>query len=790
MIHKKPHHTVFGYVRNQGKIVPFGVPTKYMQNTFLFGKIKSGKSTILKMLMKQDIRDGIGFFFLDPHRQTAMDVVAMIPESLRDRIVYFSLAAPREFDGMCNRVNPFEYENDQDRFDVVASFVSMLAHHYTNDGKIGWGPRLEMVIRHITHLLVSVPNSKLQDMGKILNDEKTRKYFLSFCTFQPTLDFFDNQFGNLTDDATMAVSNKIDELLSTPAVTMFLDAAKSTITIKQMIDQGKFVIMDLLGGSTIPITELIGSVMLHMFNVEGKKRQQLGIYDNIPFNIYVDECHMFAGTVLLELSNTVRKFGMHLTLATQTVDKLSKEFARDITSLNQVIVSFSSSSETEKTLSKTFQMDAKSITSLSKHMFMLWADTDPPIRARGITKPMPSVRFEDVKPIIAESLKNSSKVNVDLYMPPLRHKHRMGLTLSPLEFFLLNTLYLEMRDMTRDELIAATLLKFDVSPRKISEALFTKLENLRYVVQTIPQTDDGDKNESMRLAITSLALDTLYSKSIAGRRGGSDLHVSTQLNIMDIQHKNYNYCILDTAEHNTEKADLTVFSFKGIDETEPETIYSKYDPDFWSDDILAIEVETEPSKHPPSERYPISQIYKNFTKNKKNHCNVCFVTFSQDSGEKIREILAHYSIGREEYQLMIVPPSVRIPKENNSITPEEEKIIRTLDDIPGSTAKKIIAASKLDPFEAIAAINSLENKNILERSGAGKHNSKTVWIKKQDLTKPANEKDNSEYSATDSGQLLLLINEDQYNTKAKEELQKRGFVIKSKPSGGFTISKK
>ena len=667
--------TVFGYVRIKGKLVPFGVAAKEVQNTFLFGKIKSGKSTILKMLMKQDIRDEIGFFFLDPHRQTAMDVIAMIPPHLRHRIVYLSLAAPREFEGHCNRINPFEYEDDRDRFDVVVSFISMLAHHYTNDGKMGWGPRLEMIIRHTTHLLVSIPNSKLQDMGKILNDEKTRNYFLSHCTFKPTLDFFNNQFDDLTGDATMAVANKIDELLSTPAVTMFLDAAKSTITIKKMINEGKFVIMDLLGGSTEPITELIGSVMLHMFNVEGKKRQQMGDYADTPFNIYVDECHMFAGTVLRELSNTVRKFGMHLTLATQTADKLSKEFAGDITALNQIIISFNSSADTEKLLSRTFEMEPKTITSLSKHMFMLWADTNPPILARGITKPIPSVKFKDVRPIIKASLEDSPKINIDLYMPPLRNKHGIGPTLSPLEFFLLNTLYIEVRDMTYGELIKATLLKFDVTPRKISEALFTKLDNLRYVTQGISQMDDGDASNSMRLAITSLALDTVYSKSIAGRRGGGDLHVSTQLDIMDIQLKNYNYCVLDTAEKTTEKADLTVFSFKPADETKPINAFKKYDPDFWSDDVLAIEVETEPSKHPPSEKYPISQIFQNYTKNKKHHYDVCFITFSQKSGEKIRDILAHYNIGKEEYQLVIISPSVRtdIPQPDQSITPQEEK---------------------------------------------------------------------------------------------------------------------
>jgi len=667
----------------------------------------------------------------------------------------------------------------------------MLAHHYTTDGKKGWGNRLEMIIRHTTHLLESIPNSKLQDMGKILNDEKTRKYFLSHCTFQPTIDFFNSKlFTDLNSDALMAVANKIDELLSTPTVTMFLDAAKSTISIKRMINEGKFVIMDLLGGASEPITELIGSIMLHMFNVEGKKRQIHGDYEKTPFNIYVDECHMFAGTVLRELANTVRKFGMHLTLATQTVEKLSKELAGDMTSLNQVIVSFNSSPDTEQLLARTFEMDKKTITSLSKHMFMLWADTVPPIRCRGITKFMPSVTFKEIKPVIAQCLENASKVNVDLYMPPLRNKHGIGPSLSPLEFFLLNTLYLEARDMTRDELIVAALVKFDVTPRKISEALFTRLTNSRYVHQAIPQTDDGDNNNSMRLAITSLAMDTIYSKSIAGRRGGGDLHVSTQLNLMDIQLKNYNYCILDTAEKTTEKADLTVYSFKPVDETEPITAYTKFDPDFWSDDVLAIEVETDPSKHPPSEKYPISQIFQNYTKNKKNHYDVYFIVFSQKSGEILRDILAHYSIGKEEYHLHIIEPSVRIDKsELTSITSEEEKIIRTLDDIPGGTAKKIIKASKLNPIEAAAAIKSLEKKDILERSGIGSANSKTVWNKKQDLTEPANTPPNDEFSSMDSGQLLLLINEDQYNIKAKAELKKRGYVIKKKPAGRFSISK-
>ena len=201
-------------------------------------------------------------------------------------------------------------------------------------------------------------------------------------------------------------------------------------------------------------------------------------------------------------------------------------------------------------------------------------------------------------------------------------------------------------------------------------------------------------------------------------------------------------------------------------------------------------METDPAKHPPSEKYPISQVYKNYTKNIKNHYDVCFVVFSEKSADKIREIMAHYNIGRELYQIVTVSPKTDLPIQDTAINTHEEKIIRTLDDISGGTARTIIQASKLNPIEAISAINSLEKKGVLERSGTGTANSKPVWVKRQDLTQPESQRGQSEYSDTDSGQLLLIINDDPYNVAAKEELYKRGYTIKKKPAGGFSISKK
>ncbi|MBI5146463.1 MAG: type IV secretion system DNA-binding domain-containing protein [Thaumarchaeota archaeon] len=801
--------TVFGYVERRGELVPFGIPKKDNQNTFIFGEIKSGKTTLLKTLIAQDVKDGTGFFLLDPHRQCAMDILAMIPPEQRNRIVYISLGSPIAFDGYCIRINPLECENPDEKYIAVSSFMSMLSQHY---GKF-WGPKLETLIRNMVNVLIHIPDSKFTDMIKILTDKKVREYMLTFCPYENTVSFFQHIYESSYESETAGSAyNKIDKIVSIPTVLMMLDATKSSITVERMIKENKIVIMDLLSGATPEIAEFMGAVILHMFNVEGKRRQEKGINQDAQFNIYVDEAHMFSSAVLRELLNTVRKFGMRLTLATQTIDKLNEDLADEVLALCQTVVSFRCNYNTAKMLADSLPLDTRKITTLSNHMFALWSKSDPPVQGIGITKPMPSFSYEQVRHIMRESLERyGDKVNLSTYMP-VNASAKNGPKLSPLEFFLLNTLYLEGRDMTWGELSQAAHCTFEVTPREINAALFdTLVSHNRYVIANKPKMDDGDSSINLRFSISKLAISSIYSKAVAGRRAGGQLHVGTIFAMMDSQLRNHNYCVIDRGDKNEEMADMLVYSFLPIHENNKIThdsagnqapgLFTMYNPKKWSHDVIAVEVETDTTKHE-------SQVYRNYVKNKKNNHDVCFVVFSDKIAIHITDVLAKNGIGVEQYQIMVFPQGITQEQERQGqdvlLSESEAAIIRELEHTDGATTRRIIKTASLAPLEVFAALQSLERKKILEKSGIGhKGSKKTTWIKKDEMVQKSEPKDDkvqepkpqiqtqpTKYATSETNALLFLINEGSEDPDVFEELRRRNYGICPKKKGaGFSIHK-
>ena len=217
-------------------------------------------------------------------------MIASIPVEKHDKIVYISLDSQNDSARLI-QLNPIELKKPDDRFLLVDSFLYMLAYHFSSGGRIGWGPRLEMIMRHVLHLLVSKPGATLKDLPQILIDETLRKEFIAMCDFRPTIEFFEQQWDGIPDDGKTAAFNKINSVISTPEIITLFDTASSTVSISDMITKGLFVIMDLDGRVTEEITNLVGSILIHMFSMEGKSRRGLKHLSQHTFNIYINEDH-------------------------------------------------------------------------------------------------------------------------------------------------------------------------------------------------------------------------------------------------------------------------------------------------------------------------------------------------------------------------------------------------------------------------------------------------------------------------------------------------------------------
>src|SRR5438270_5341233 len=70
------------------------------QHLYVLGKTGTGKSTLLRNLILQDIAAGEGIGLIDPHGDLATDILDHIPRGRTDDVVYFDPAADNAIIGL------------------------------------------------------------------------------------------------------------------------------------------------------------------------------------------------------------------------------------------------------------------------------------------------------------------------------------------------------------------------------------------------------------------------------------------------------------------------------------------------------------------------------------------------------------------------------------------------------------------------------------------------------------------------------------------------------------------
>ncbi len=685
-----------------------GIPRKDQIHTAIFGEVGSGKSTVNTIMINQNINRGEGFLVLDPHGSLAQDVIRMIPESKKHKLVYISLDSVTRW-GKTIKINPLEVKDLKERYVIVMNFVQALKNIYRDS----WGPQLEMILRNAANALVEIEGSTLRDMVKIITDPRMRSVYLNRVANPDVRNFWSVLYEQYYQkDAGRAAYNKLDKILATPQVAAMLDTPRSTIDFENVIESGKWVVIDLSSGGSDDVVSFVGTILINMVYVEAKKRFGNTEADHKPFFMYIDEAHLFAPFALRELLNTMRKANVKVAITSQTLNTFPRDFAKEVSALVRTIVCFKVDIETASMFKTVMPVPIEVLTSLSHGRFAFYSQGDPPLS--GLLRVFPIVdRKRDWMDLARQSVAQyGEKTSLEKYITPTK-KEGDGPQVSPLEAAILLLLYNENRDMTRDELCDFIQKMFDVPRKEVLEKLEDILMNrLRLVERKNVRTGDGDRNLATRYVLSSLAYNSVFSQAAMGRRAGSDLHLATIFMIMAMQQQSFKFCIPDLGDSGKQRPDLLVFEPQKIQNSSSETMY---DPLQWSNKVIAVEVETDPTKHS-------LQVLENFEKNFEFGHDTWFVVFSEKHRQYITELLEKNRVDRKLYKISIVEPESveRLSNvQNNSVahlTREELEIYNALG--RGRTAKSVAERVGLSSYDVMAILWRLEQKGLAERGYA------------------------------------------------------------------------
>lgn len=361
----------------------YGIPSNDRIHTAIFGESGAGKSETMKLLIMQCIKRRQGFMLIDAHGMLARDILALMPRELWKNTIYINPATALWFNRVVS-INPLAYSNDEEKHIVAMSFLNVLKNLYADS----WGDRLETILRNAINVLLD--NSKevtLKDLRSFIINSEFRDSILRSVTDLDVLHFWYDIFEkNYKKEAVGVVYNKLDKILSTPLAMVMLNS-RSSIDIAQAMREGRFILVDLVDIASDDIVAFLGSLLIHLVYVEAKRCIRFSSSHSYKtFNLFIDEAHLFQSFAIREVLNTLRKFNVKVTVATQSVNSLPSNIAKEIPSLCRTIICFKCDTTTATLFKDLLPLSRDELLSLSLHEFAFYSHASPPVTGIAMSK--------------------------------------------------------------------------------------------------------------------------------------------------------------------------------------------------------------------------------------------------------------------------------------------------------------------------------------------------------------------------------------------------------------------
>lgn len=362
------HETAFIGVRSKirGEELCGILPEDRRQHVYVIGKTGTGKTTLLRNLICQDIMRGHGVGIIDPHGDLAEELLDCIPSWRADDVLYFN-PADADFPVGFNLL----HASSSDRRPVEASSVVAAFKHYWRDS---WGPRLEYILYASVAALMECENVSLLSVSRMLSDEQYRLWVVKQVSDPVVRSFWENEFAHYDTrflaEVIAPIQNKVGQLLMAAPLRNVFGQVKSKIAPRFIMDNKRIFIANLSKGRLgEDKANLLGSLLVSKFHTAAMERADVPEESRTDFYLFIDEFQNFSTDSFANILSEARKYRLNLTLSHQYVEQMSDEVREAIFGNVGSLISFRIGASDAKILANEFggEYDPRNFSSLANH---------------------------------------------------------------------------------------------------------------------------------------------------------------------------------------------------------------------------------------------------------------------------------------------------------------------------------------------------------------------------------------------------------------------------------------
>ncbi len=367
--------TFFAKTNFRNQNVKFGIKRGDRQrHIYVIGKTGMGKTTLLENIVMQDIANGHGVAYIDPHGDTAEKLIRAIPSNRINDVVYFNPA---------DTENPIAFNIleavDEDKKHLVASGMMGVFKKIWPDV---WSARMEYILNNAILALLDYPGSTMMGINRMMSDKKYRQRVYEKIKDPVVKGFWLDEFETWEDrfrkEAVAAIQNKVGQFLSSSLIRNIVGQTKSTINMRDIMDNNKILIVNLSKGKIgEDAMRLLGGMIVTKIQLAAMERVDIPEEERKDFYLTVDEFQNFVTESFANILSEARKYRLNLLVAHQYISQLVFEgnsTVRDAIFGNVgTIISFRVGAEDAEFLEKEFQpvFEANDIVNLPKYNIYL-----------------------------------------------------------------------------------------------------------------------------------------------------------------------------------------------------------------------------------------------------------------------------------------------------------------------------------------------------------------------------------------------------------------------------------
>lgn len=318
--------TYFGETDFRGKKTRFGIKAEdRSRHVYVIGKTGMGKSTLLENMAAQDIKNGEGLCFIDPHGSAIDTLIDYIPEERLNDVIYF---APFDSEHPIS-FNVLETVPEDQRYLVVQGLMSTFDKIWPDT----FSERMKYILSNTLLALLEYPGSTLLGVNRMYADKGYRHEVVKNISDPTVKTFWVDEFEKWDErfmrEATAAIQNKIGQFTANPLVRNIIGQKNSSFDFREVMDKKKILLINLSKGRIGEQNSgLLGGMLITKIYLAAMSRADVSkaeMAELPPFFLFVDEFQNFANESFADILAEARKYKLNLTIAHQYVAQMEDE---------------------------------------------------------------------------------------------------------------------------------------------------------------------------------------------------------------------------------------------------------------------------------------------------------------------------------------------------------------------------------------------------------------------------------------------------------------------------------